>query len=72
MVMLKKIKHIIKGWYYRFRGFNWELYEQRMKQCRECSEILYLTKNEMVCSNCWCPLKSKLVVEEERCPNGLW
>ena len=54
------------------RGFNWELYEQRMKQCTECSEILYLTKTESVCSNCWCPLKSKLVVEEEFCPQGKW
>lgn len=50
--MIKKIKHIIKGWWHRFRGFNLELYEQRMKQCTECSEILYLTKNEAVCSNC--------------------
>ena len=50
--MVKKIKHIIKGWWYRFRGFNLELYDQRMKQCTECSEIIYLTKNEAVCSNC--------------------
>ena len=70
--MIKKIKHIIKGWYNRLHGFNWELYEQRIKQCTECSEILYITKNEAVCENCWCPLKSKLVVEEESCPQGKW
>ena len=52
MKMFKKIKHIIKGWYYRFKGINLELMEERMKQCRECSEILYLTKNVSVCSIC--------------------
>ena len=39
--MIKKIKHILKGWYYRLRGINLELMEQRMDQCKNCSEILY-------------------------------
>ena len=50
--MIKKIKHIIKGWWYRLRGLILELYEQRIQQCVVCIEILYLTKNEAVCSNC--------------------
>ena len=70
--MVKKIKHIIKGWYYKLRGFNFELMEQRMEQCRECSEILYLTKNITQCNSCGCFLDAKTRVEDERCPNGLW
>lgn len=66
--MVKKIKHIIKGWYYRFRGINFELMEQRMKQCRECSEILYLTKNVTECKSCGCFLSAKTRVEDEKCP----
>lgn len=68
----EKIKHIIKGWYYKIRGINYELMLERIEKCKECSDILYLTKNVSVCSNCWCELKAKCSVEEERCPNGLW
>lgn len=70
--MFEKIKHIIKGWYYRFRGINYELMLERMKHCDKCTEVIYLTKLEKVCSQCWCPLKSKLVVEKEECPLGKW
>lgn len=69
---MQKIKPIFKGWYYSLRGFNWELAEQRMRQCQECSEILYLTKNVTECSICGCFLDAKTRVEEERCPKGLW
>lgn len=70
--MVKKIKRIIKGWYYRLRGVNLELMEQRMEQCKKCNEIVHLTKNVSICSVCWCENKAKCSVEDERCPNGLW
>ena len=70
--MITKLTHIIKGWYYRFRGLNLDLMLERIEKCKECSEILYLTKNETVCGECWCPLKSKCSVKEESCPQGKW
>lgn len=70
--MIKKIKNIIRGWYYKLIGFNWELYEQRMKQCNECSEILYITKNTKVCGQCGCVLDAKNRVIEEKCPLNKW
>lgn len=72
MIMWKKIKHIIKGWYYSLRGFNYELAEQRMEQCKKCSEILYLTKNVTECNICGCFLDAKTRVEEEKCPLKKW
>lgn len=72
MIMWKKIKHIIKGWYYSLRGFNYELMEQRMEQCKNCSEILYLTKNVTECNICGCFLDAKTRVEEEKCPLKKW
>lgn len=70
--MIEKIKHIIIGWWYRLLGLNLELFEQRMEQCKECSEILYLSKNEAICKDCGCFLKAKLVLEDEECPLGKW
>jgi rRNA maturation endonuclease Nob1 len=70
--MVKKIENIIKGWYYKFRGINFELMDQRMKQCRECSEILYLTKNVTECNVCGCILSAKARVEDEKCPLNKW
>lgn len=72
MKMFKQIKHIIKGWYYKFRGINLELMEQRMEQCKKCSEILYLTKNISECNICGCFLDAKTRVKEEKCPLNKW
>jgi hypothetical protein len=41
-----------------------------MKQCKECSEILYLTRNVTECSICGCFLDAKTRVKEESCPKG--
>ena len=70
--MINKIKNIIKGWYYKLTGINFELLEQRMKQCKECSEILYITKNTAICKNCGCELSAKTRVESEICPLKKW
>lgn len=68
--MIKKLKHIIRGWYYALRGENWELSQQRMEQCRKCKDIVYLTKTVTECSICGCFLDAKTRVKEESCPQG--
>lgn len=67
-----KLRHIIKGWYYRMKGVNVALMAERLEKCKKCEEKTALTKNVSVCSICWCELKAKASLEEERCPNGLW
>lgn len=70
--MVKKIVHIIKGWYYKLRGINLELLNYRMQICDECDEMLRLTKNTKVCNHCGCFLDAKNRVIEEKCPLNKW
>lgn len=70
--MLKKITHIIRGWYYSFIGVNYELGQQRLKHCNVCSHHLKLTKNIYVCDLCGCVTSKKVLVPEEKCLEQKW
>lgn len=70
--MIKQIRHIIKGWYYRMKGVNVELMTERLEKCKECEEKTALTRNISVCGICWCELKAKSSLEEEKCPLNKW
>lgn len=43
--MIKKIKHIIKGWFYSLIGKNYELGQKRLSYCKSCQLHKQLTKN---------------------------
>ena len=43
--MIKKIKHIIKGWFYGLIGKNYELGQERLIFCNQCPYHKQLTKN---------------------------
>lgn len=70
--MIKKIRNIILGWYYDFKGINYELMKNRMEICDKCDSKIRLTKTITVCAECGCPLKKKLRVKEESCLLGKW
>ena len=70
--MVKKIKHIIKGWFYSLIGKNYELGQERLNHCKSCQFHKRLTKNIWICEECGCVTSKKVLVEDERCPNGLW
>ena len=70
--MIKKISHIIKGWYYKLLGINLELVESRMSCCNECSDVICITKNTKVCKHCGCFLDAKTRIKEEECPLNKW
>lgn len=70
--MIKKITHIIKGWFYSLIGKNYELGEKRIIHCNSCHLHRQLTKSLWICEDCGCVTSKKVLVEDERCPIGLW
>ena len=69
--MIKKIKHIIKGWFYSLIGENYELGQKRLVCCNSCPHHKQLTKSIWICEECGCVTSKKVLVEDERCPDGL-
>ena len=69
--MVKQITNIITGWYRRLSGKKYDFSENRLKICMKCSykeEFL----GEEYCSCCGCPIRSKVLVEDEICLDGRW
>lgn len=71
MYIIKKVKHIIIGWFNRIFKRNTYLYNKRIQICNACEHKEKIL-NEEYCSICFCPLKSKLVVEDEQCYDNRW
>jgi hypothetical protein len=70
--LFKKIKHIILGWYYNFKGINYELLKTRMEICNKCEYKIRLTKNVEICDKCGCILSAKTRVKDEYCLLKKW
>lgn len=66
------VKRVFTGWYNRFTGKNMELGKQRLEICMKCEDKLRLLGDEYICSHCGCPLKSKTLVNEEKCSLNKW
>jgi len=78
-----KIVLIVKGNYYRFTGKNKQLYLKRYLICKDCP---FNSKNKkdlnliqklwalfgQFCTDCGCPLKSKLTEPLSECPQLHW
>ena len=67
-----KIKHIVLGWWYHIRGYNYELMNTRMSICNQCDMKIKLTKDVSICASCGCVLQAKNRVVKERCPQNKW
>lgn len=64
--------NIIQGWFYRLTHKNTELVKKRLKICNTCEHKVQLTKNVSFCNMCWCELKAKASVEDEKCLMNKW
>lgn len=65
------IKHIIVGWYRRFFKPMTQEEKNRLEICNACDNKIKIG-NEWVCSRCYCPIKSKVRVEDELCDMNKW
>ena len=81
--MLEHLWMIIRGNFYRLIGKNKPLYEKRYESCKDCpfnsKNKKDLTYREWLwsylgdfCTECGCPLKSKLVEPLSECPQLKW
>ena len=70
--ILKKIKHIFIGWWYSFRGINYELMQSRLNICNNCEHHVRIMKNVYVCSICGCFTDKKARVKDESCSLKKW
>lgn len=61
-------KRIVTGFAYAVSGYNEQLSQQRLKVCRNCTEM----RNGLSCNLCGCILEAKTRVPEEYCPAGKW
>lgn len=80
--VLERLWMILKGNYYRLTGKNLHLYNSRNSHCSTCpfnsknKKLTFLEKVWSVlgdfCTECGCPLKSKLVEPLSECPLLKW
>lgn len=62
-----KPKKIIKAWAAALFGRNKAMAKPRLEICKVCpSNILG------VCTHCGCPVRAKVRLKEETCPEGKW
>lgn len=69
--MVKKIRNIIVGWFRRFFKPTPEWAKQRKEICCKCPHMI-LFIGEQTCGKCYCPINSKVLVEDEICYDGRW
>jgi len=69
--MIKKIRNIFLGWWYRITGSNYELYKNRIKICNQCEHKVKMF-GDYWCNQCGCELKAKTRVKDEKCLMNKW
>ena len=80
---MERILMILRGNYYRLIGKNPDLFCERYKICKDCPlnsrNVKKLSFKHRVwsllgefCTDCGCPLKSKLVEPLSECPQLKW
>lgn len=73
MKLLQKLRNIIVGNWRRFTGQALtEEGQRRLDICMKCDRKAQIAKNEYVCRECGCLLRSKVQVLEESCYLGKW
>ena len=69
--VLKKGKHIVKGFTALATGKKYEFTDGRIRICQKC-EFNYWIKRTLWCSICKCFVPAKARVKDAECPKGLW
>lgn len=64
---MRKIKHIIIGWFFYLTNRHNELANKRLPICLECEHRI-----KFVCGKCGCALQAKARIKEEECPEDKW
>ena len=70
--MVKKIKNIIKGWYYKFFNKHEQLAKKRIAICMKCNSKTHIVIIGDICDECGCVLSAKARVEDEKCELNKW
>lgn len=71
-MVIHKIKHIIKGWYYYLFNKNQELAKQRIAICDVCEHKEHIESIGDICAVCGCVLEAKARVKDEYCELNKW
>ena len=71
-MVIQKLKHIIKGWYYRLFDQNQELAKKRIAICNVCNHREHIEMIGDICAECGCVLEAKARVEDEHCELNKW
>lgn len=66
------IINIIKGNWKRFNGVSTPISRSRLAICKSCDNKKRILFVGYICKSCGCPIKSKVLVHEEKCPNNKW
>lgn len=62
-----KAGRIVRGWYKRLSGATSTMAKDRLIHCNPCPFNV-----TGICIECYCAVKAKAQVEEEKCPKGYW
>lgn len=70
--MVKKIIHIIKGWYFNLFNKNEQLAIKRIAICKRCEHLEHIDMVGDICGKCGCVLAAKARVKDEECKLNKW
>ncbi len=64
---MKKIKHILTGWFLALIFWDSQKAKKRRAICKICpSRVMF------VCGECGCPIRMKSLVDDEYCDLNKW
>ena len=69
--VVNKIKNIIVGNWRNLTGYSSDLQKKRLQICKTCKHNIKYGKAR-VCNQCWCIIKSKTSIENEKCLLNKW
>ena len=70
--MVKKLIHIIKGWYFKLFNKHEKLANTRISICNKCEYKVHIEMLGDICDRCGCVLSAKARVKDEYCELNKW
>ena len=70
--MVKKIIHILQGWYFNMFNKHEQLAKKRIAICKQCKYLEHIDIIGDVCARCGCVLEAKARVKDEYCELSKW
>lgn len=71
VTILKKVWHILKGWYYKLFNKKEDIAESRLAVCKHCDNRVPSALGD-ACALCGCILDAKTRVKDEHCDVDKW